>query len=201
MTFAGAVLAGGKSSRMGRNKARLCIDGEPLWQRQMRVLKMAGAKPVFLVQAPDQRALTRGVIRDTMREAGPLAGLHAALAECGSGHLAVLAVDLPGIDHDWFACLAKLCLPGTGVVTRTRAGYEPLAAIYPREAHLEANACLAQGAFALQEFLAVLVRNRRMRVLRLKSADTRKLVNWNTPADIGRAFPVPPAGALPAQRY
>ena len=184
MIFAGAVLAGGKSSRMGRNKALLRIDGEPLWQRQMRVLKAAGARPVFLVQAPRQHALTRGVLRDTMGGAGPLAGLHAALAQCGHGHIAVLAVDLPFIDQAWFARLAKLCATGVGGVTRTRKGYEPLAAIYPREALVIAAAHLAKGTFAMQKLVTTLVRSRRMRVLNLNSAETRLLANWNTPGDI-----------------
>ena len=185
MKLAGAVLAGGKSSRMGRNKALLRIDGEPLWRRQIRVLKEAGADPVWLVQAPGQRALMRGVLRDTVRKAGPLAGLHAALAQCRSGHMAVLAVDLPHISANWFVRLAKLCTPGLGVVTRTRDGYEPLVAIYPCEALAEAALCLESGEFALQKFVTALVRSRQMRVLSLKSADRRQLANWNTPSDIG----------------
>ena len=184
MKFSGAVLAGGKSSRMGRNKALLRIDGEPLWQRQLHVLKEAGASPVWLVQAPGQRALTRGVLRDTVRNAGPLAGLHAVLAQCRSGHIAVLAVDLPYIEPAWFARLVKLCAPGIGAVARTRDGYEPLAAIYPCEALAEAEGRLNKGAFALQALIKALVRSRRIRVLRLKAAERRTLANWNTPGDI-----------------
>ena len=184
MNFAGAVLAGGKSSRMGRNKALLRVGGEPLWHRQMRVLKEAGARPVWLVQAPGQRALAPGVLRDTVRDAGPLAGLHAALAQCRSRHLAILAVDLPQIDRAWFARLASHCMPGTGVVARTRAGYEPLAAIYPCEIITEVDTRLSRGKFALQELVGMLVRSKRLRVLRLKSADHWQLANWNTPSDL-----------------
>ena len=184
--FAGAVLAGGKSSRMGRNKALLRIDGEPLWQRQLRVLKEAGADPVRLVQAPGQRTLIRGVLRDTVRNAGPLAGLHAALAQCCvAQHVAVVAVDLPYIEPEWFTRLAKLCGPGIGAVARTREGYEPLAAIYPCEALDEVEARLTGGEFALQALIKALVRSRRMRVLRLKTAECRQLANWNTPGDMG----------------
>jgi len=185
MTFAGAVLAGGKSSRMGRNKALLRIDGEALWRRQLRVLQEAGADPVWLVQAPGQRALTRGVLRDSVPNAGPLAGLHAALSQCSSGHVAVVAVDLPYIEPVWFTRLAKLCAPGIGGVARTRDGYEPLAAIYPREALAEAETRLKEGEFVLQTLLQALVRSRRMRVLRLKIAQLRPLANWNSPGDIG----------------
>lgn len=180
----GAVLAGGKSTRMGRNKALLRVDGEPLWRRQLRVLKEAGAKPVFLVQAPGQRALTHGVLRDTIRDAGPLAGLHAALAQCPGTHLAVVAVDMPRIEADWFTRLAKLCRLGRGVIVRTRDGYEPLAAIYPVEALDPATIRLESGEFALQKFVAALVKSRCMRLLRLKSTDRIQLSNWNSPEDV-----------------
>jgi molybdopterin-guanine dinucleotide biosynthesis protein A len=169
---------------MGRNKARLRLAGEPLWRRQQRALKEAGASPIWIVQAPGQRALTRGVLRDTVRDAGPLAGVHAALVRCDRSHMAVLAVDLPFIDRAWWVRLAKLCSPGIGVVARTRAGYEPLAAIYPREVCAEAATRLEKGEFALQKFVTALVRSRRMRVLRLNSAETRLLANWNTPEDV-----------------
>ena len=106
------------------------------------------------------------------------------MAHCNRSHVAVLAVDLPFIDRTWWVRLAKLCSPGIGVVARTRAGYEPLAAIYPCEARAEAATRLAQGEFALQKFVTTLVRSRRMRVLRLNSAETRLLANWNTPEDV-----------------
>lgn len=70
-------------------------------------------------------------------------------------------------------------------MTRASAGYEPLAAIYPCPVPAEAALRLEQGEFALPEFVAALVRSRLMRVLRLRSADTWKLVNWNSPDDIG----------------
>ena len=231
MNFSGAVLAGGKSSRMGRNKALLRIDGEPLWRRQLRILKESGADPVWLVQAPGQPALTRGVLRDTVREAGPIAGLHAAfLAIEPPGvrpdilrsparerrdktskrrtHLAVVAVDLPHLEPAWFTRLAKLCAPGIGAVARTPDSYEPLAAIYPHEALAEVESRLNEGALALQELIAALVRSRRMRVLPLKAAECRQLANWNMPTDIGqvatgspsRSFRMPKAKAGRANR-
>ena len=184
MTFAGAVLAGGKSTRMGRNKALLRLDGEPLWQRQLRTLKEAGAKPVFFVQAPGQRALTRGVLRDTVRNAGPIAGLHAALTKCTGSHLAILAVDLPHIDPSWFAWLLKNCSPTTGAIVRTMHGYEPLTAIYPQSALLSATAALTAGEYSLQKFITSLVRTRRLKVLRAPAALRHQLANWNSPGDM-----------------
>ncbi|MBI2517807.1 MAG: molybdenum cofactor guanylyltransferase [Opitutae bacterium] len=180
----GAVLAGGKSSRMGRNKALLRVDGQPLWRRQLGVLAQAGAKPVLLVQAPGQRALRRRVVRDTVCDAGPLAGLHAALSACEPPWLAVLAVDMPGIDADWFGRLARHCHVDRGAVVRTPDGYEPLAAIYPRAALPEIVKRLAAEKFSLQQLLTTLVRRGLMTSVPLRRADQARVANWNTPADV-----------------
>ena len=48
MNFSAALLAGGRSSRMGRDKAFLEIDGVPLWQRQLQTLRELGPSETFL---------------------------------------------------------------------------------------------------------------------------------------------------------
>ena len=77
----GAVLAGGESRRMGRDKAWLRIAGEPLWRRQVNVLRAAGAEPVWVVRRRGQRGLSGEIshVWDAWENAGPLAGLEAAL--------------------------------------------------------------------------------------------------------------------------
>ncbi len=173
---------------MGRDKARLRVEGEPLWRRQWRVLRKSGARPVVLVQTPGQRALTRQrdvrVLRDRFENSGPLAGLHAALSETRAEFVAVLAVDMPAIEPGWFERLFAQCAPGCGAVVRSKNGYEPLAAIYPREALADAEARLERGKYSLQHFVAALVRSRRLRVLRARATDLPQLANWNAPADV-----------------
>lgn len=196
--LAGAVLAGGRSRRMGRDKATLSVSGHLLWRRQLGVLRALGAAPLFLVRAPGQRALPVGrrarLLHDAVPNTGPLGGLHVALDASPAAHLAVLAVDLPALDAAWFTVLRQHCAPGRGAVARTARGYEPLAAIYPRAALPLVARSLAAGEYALQDLLRGLVRARLMRVVRASATDPR-LANWNTPADAARGDPgvlVPP---------
>ena len=185
-SLGGAVLAGGASRRMGRDKALLLCRGELLWRRQMRVLRDAGAKPVVLVRRRGQPELdeqTRS-LRDTVEGAGPLAGLHAALAACRTRWVAVLAVDMPHIDAAWFRRLYGFCRAGAGAAARTASGFEPLAAIYPREALPELTTRLRRGDRSLQGLVAELVRAGRMIEVSSAAVERSRLANWNAPENV-----------------
>lgn len=184
--LAGVVLAGGRSTRMGRDKARLRIRGTELWRRQIRVLEQAGARPLALALRPRQRSYgwRGGEIRDAAAGTGPMGALAAALSFSKSPWVAVLAVDLPRVDAAWFRRLRRKCQPGVGAVVRGPDGFEPLAAIYPSTARRLCLAHLGKGRLSLQTLLGSLVRRRLMVVLPLRAGDRRRLTNWNTPKDL-----------------
>ncbi len=184
-SFTGAVLAGGEARRMGRNKALFRVDGEPLWRRQVRVLREAGADSVVVVRREGHRSLGRDVpqVHDRFPDAGPLAGVEAALTGAHADWVAVLAVDMPAVEASWFEGLRKFCGAGVGAVARHAGGYEPLAAIYPREALQLVTARLERGEGSMQALVIALVRVRRLRVVNLKSSDLWQMENWNTPGD------------------
>jgi YD repeat-containing protein len=179
----GVVLAGGRSTRMGRDKARLRVDGEALWQRQRRVLAAAGAQPVLFALRAGQRRFAPGlmVVRDTRSGVGPIAGVHAALRACESEWLAVLAVDLPRVDAAWVAKLARLCRPGRGAVGISREGFfEPFAAIYPRAVLPEVEQVVrGSDSHSLQPLLREWVEQGVMKSVRLTAREQATLFNWN----------------------
>ncbi|MGA2017335.1 MAG: NTP transferase domain-containing protein [Opitutaceae bacterium] len=185
--LAGVVLVGGRSARMGRDKGRIQVAGVELWRRQLGVLMRAGARPALLSLRPGQRSFgwRGGEIRDAAANAGPLGGVAAALAAAPAPLVAVLAVDLPHMDAAWFRRLGRRCRPGSGAVVRGPLGYEPLAAIYPREAAALCMARLRAGRLSLQSLLSALVRQGRMAVLPMRMGDGARLANWNTREDAG----------------
>lgn len=83
------VLCGGKSSRMGRDKALLELAGETLLERTIRLGKALGARQVLVSRNQP------GFIQDQIKDAGPMAGISAALAHCDNRWLLVLPVDMP----------------------------------------------------------------------------------------------------------
>jgi molybdopterin-guanine dinucleotide biosynthesis protein A len=97
MNFSAVILAGGRSRRMGRDKAWLEVDGQPLLARALAVLREAGPREVFISSRADRgdAALGCPVLLDREPDLGPLGGIERALQAAASPLVLVLAVDLP----------------------------------------------------------------------------------------------------------
>jgi molybdopterin-guanine dinucleotide biosynthesis protein A len=91
---AGFVLAGGRSSRMGREKALLELGGQTLAARAVGLLRSSGLTAVVAGARSDLRDLTE-VILDETPGRGPLGGICAALASTRADLAVIIPVDLP----------------------------------------------------------------------------------------------------------
>ena len=101
MQPAAFVLAGGRSSRMGRDKALLPLGGRPLVEHIAAQASTVTGN-ITLVGHPDRYAnLGYPVIQDIFRGCGPLAGIHAALRHTRSPWNLVLACDMPQITAEF----------------------------------------------------------------------------------------------------
>ena len=112
----GFILAGGASSRMGRDKSRLVLDGQTLVERVATTL-FAVTNTVSLVansptgtQTGTQTNLDYDLptVRDVYEKWGALGGLHAALTSCRADWAAVVACDLPFVTGELLVRLASL---------------------------------------------------------------------------------------------
>lgn len=136
MKFDAVILAGGKSSRMGVDKAWLRIDGTPLLARQIRLAREAGASEVIISGRADTvySAVNCRVVHDRLNEAGPLGGIESAFAVMTSSMALVLAVDMPKMQARLLSQFASRCDDGNGVIPLVNGRVEPLAAFYPKVA-------------------------------------------------------------------
>jgi len=153
--FDAVLLAGGRSSRFGSDKAFLGWRGQPLYVAQLRKLASLAPGKLWLSTRADQPfpEFLEGVGRltDETPGLGPLGGLRSALAASEAPFLLVLAVDLPKMEASF---LADLLDRGTGAVPRTDRGWEPLAGLYPRAELLSlVDEFLAAGKRRLQDLL------------------------------------------------
>ena len=90
----GYVLAGGKSSRMGRDKALLELAGKPLVQRAVEKLRRVCAE-VFVLGGRTELAAYASPVRDLHEGCGPLGGMEAALEHSPREWNLFMAVDMP----------------------------------------------------------------------------------------------------------
>jgi molybdopterin-guanine dinucleotide biosynthesis protein A len=140
------VLAGGKSSRMGADKAMLEVAGQTLLQRTLELAR-AVAEDVRIVGVREKFGEFAPVVEDKYPDRGPLGGIHAALASTGSDFNLILAVDLPFLEKRFLQQLVTEALASGAVVTVPRAGggLQPLCAVYRREFAALAEQALAAG--------------------------------------------------------
>lgn len=181
MRFSAVLLAGGKSKRMGRDKALLEIHGQPLWQRQLETLRALQPEQLFL-SGPSREGMQS--IEDEVEGGGPLAGVASAFHHCTTPLLLVLAVDLPRMKTAYLQALLSDCQEGKGVVPRSSQFFEPLAAVYPVAAASLADEHLRRGDLSMQTFVRAALRAELLVERRVAEEEHELFTNLNTPADL-----------------
>lgn len=184
------ILTGGKSSRMGRDKAFLSFAGETLLARSLKLAR-AVSEHVSIVGAAEKFAVFAPVIEDVCRDCGPLGGIHAALSSTDAELNLMLAVDLPFLDSNFLEYLITEARKSDAIVTvpHVGGGFQPLCAIYRREFGALADEALRNHANKIDLLFA----NIKLRLIdeeELTSAgfSPEMFRNLNTPADLEEAI-------------
>ena len=155
MPHIAALIAGGKSTRMGRDKATLIVDGVPLWRHQLDTLAATGPAELFVAgkceAIPDGGAR---IVADEWPDCGPLGGIATALAHACLPWVLVLAVDMPAMTPGFLtSLLAEVAKTGRGAVPILGGRWEPLAAVYPVAALPIARQLLGERRLALAAWI------------------------------------------------
>jgi molybdopterin-guanine dinucleotide biosynthesis protein A len=182
----GLVLAGGDSRRMGRDKARLTLDGASLPASAAQRLAVVCSEVAVADRGrgtlPGFSSLPDGPGR------GPAAGILGAAAVYPGRPLLVLACDLPGVPAALLAELAR-SIGFDWAVPRWSGGIEPLCALYGSTALAVLAERVAAGLHAphrLAEDLRLAVRYLEGEALSRFGAPEEIFLNLNTPEDLER---------------
>lgn len=144
--ISGILLAGGRSRRMGRDKAFVEVGGEALAVRALGVLaEVSGDVVVASGDGHRLAALGYPEVPDAVQGAGPLAGLVAGLEAVQCDLAAVVAVDLPFASAGVLRQLAALWGGEAAVVPVVDGRPQPLHAVWARSAVPDLRARLAGG--------------------------------------------------------
>ena len=187
--FAAALLAGGASFRMRRDKAMIPVQFNntqmALWQRQWIVL--ARMKPAqMMISGPRKDAYPTSIhiIPDRWPGIGPVSGLGTCLEWMTAPFLLVLAVDLAQISEACLRALLHQVTSGCGVIPAQHGRYEPLAAIYPKKSlHIVAEFLKRDGR-RLQRLSQLLVESKLVKCWPIPPELSSDFNNWNRPEDI-----------------
>lgn len=141
----GIILAGGRSSRMGRDKSQLEMDGNTLLDRVVKVVADL---------ADDVHIVGHGHIRDDFPNAGPLGGLLTGLRRARHPTSIVVACDLPFLNGALLAYLHSLLEGHDAVVPRVEGRPEPLHAVYRTAIIPAVERLLRDGSLSMQSLVS-----------------------------------------------
>ena len=186
------IQAGGQSSRMGEDKALKIFLGRPLIQRVADRLTPIADEIIVTTNRPDDyRFLNLRLFSDIKPERGALGGLYTAIASATQPIVAVVACDMPFASPRLIETMSRLLVEEEAdvVIAKSEGGYEPLHAVYRREACLPA---IEKSIDADQWKVIAWFPQVKVRVLtmeEIKSADPDGLAFWNvnTPEEFAKA--------------
>ncbi len=190
MDVSAVLLAGGKSRRMGQDKAAIIFRGKPLWQIQLDLLRSLNPQEIFVSAQTDPtwRPLDVRFVPDNSPSRGPLSGLSASMARIRSNHLMVLAIDMPFMNEKFLRSLSHNIQPGCGALPMIENRAEPLAAIYPVQVHPDLVTALSGTDFSLQTVTTKLVAAGKLKIINVAKEEEVLFRNLNEPADLGEAL-------------
>lgn len=184
-----AVLAGGASRRMGRDKALIPIEGIPLIERVLAALDGLGAESILIANSDDYAHLGWPVWADVRPGLGALGGIYSALTHAAHPHVLVVACDMPWLQRPLLRHLISLRHTADAIVPQWEDLPEPLHAVYARSCQSAIEEQLAIGNLKVTGFFAdVAVRYVPRAEIARFDPDGRSFTNLNTPEDLEKTI-------------
>ncbi len=142
----GFITAGGRSSRMGIDKAWLEIEGEPLIERTLASLRTVTPTVAIIANTDGYASLGVPVFADTHQGVGPLEAVRVALSNTQTNRVLLVACDLPFLTADLFSFLLSIPSTSEAVVPLSADNQlEPLCAIYSKDSLETVNDLIERG--------------------------------------------------------
>jgi len=141
MQLTGIILAGGKSSRMGTDKAMLEVEGKTLLRRAVEFCRLFCDEILISSNIPEHEVEGCTRIPDEIKDCGPMGGIYSCLKQSKNEWNFVLSVDAIFVKHEFINWLISQASDCEAVIPMHKKGKEPLIALYN---------CKALEAFKIQ---------------------------------------------------
>jgi molybdopterin-guanine dinucleotide biosynthesis protein A len=157
---AGFVLAGGGSTRFGKDKALVEIGGKPMLVRMCELLGTVASEVTVIGDREKYASLLFKCVADRWPGAGPLGGIITALENAGTRKESpewnlIVSCDMPFLTREWLAYLAEYAMKNSSQVLLPESahGPEPLCACYRTDAGPALGAAFERGVRKITEAL------------------------------------------------
>jgi len=149
----GFILAGGKSTRMGTDKAMLNFRGKPLLKHMFDVIRPHCGKVFISGDKPDYGSLGIAMVSDIYPGIGPVSGIFSALKYSETDWNIVISVDSPMINNELLEYLISNTDSYECVVPKHEAGMEPLIALYSKQILPTLEIMIGTGNYKMKNIL------------------------------------------------
>lgn len=152
--LSGFVLAGGKSSRMGTDKALLVFQNEPLLGHMKKLIEPFCNQVFISGHNSEYAGFDAPLIPDVFPECGPISGLYSCLKFSSSEWNLIVSVDSPFVNEELFSLLDSHATGCDCVIPKHKSGVEPLLGIYNKKCLPVIEEMIHAGDFKLMNLLA-----------------------------------------------
>jgi molybdopterin-guanine dinucleotide biosynthesis protein A len=189
MSVSAAIMAGGKSKRMGQDKAWIELDGEPLIKRVADVLAEVADEVIVVANDPRYESLGLRVVRDHWPDGGALGGIATGVGAATHEAVLVAACDMPFLSADVWRVLLGHAGEADVVIPRIGGEYETLHALYTKDCVPHMARAIAENRLRVIAFFdAVKVLAIEEEELRAVDPTLRAFTNVNTPEELASAL-------------
>lgn len=190
MEASAAILAGGKSSRMGTNKAFVQVRSCRIIDHAIGELKEISNDIMIVTNTVEDYAdLGIRVVTDLLPGHGPLSGIHSALINAIHDRVLVVACDMPFIESALAKYLINLAEHHDAVVPTVEGYHEPLFAVYTKACLPHIESCINRGGKGrvIDFFSSVKVKYVNEKQIGQVANVERVFYNVNTPKELALA--------------
>ena len=176
----GIILAGGKSSRMGTDKALFVLNGSTFLDHIIRALEPL-VDDILIVSNDERHSKYHFKrVRDTIADAGPISGLHAGLTNSATENNLVLSCDIPLIETSMLEVLLQNNEDDIDVIQLAEANrVHPLIALYKKRSAKHLGKALFDG----ERKLSIALNGLNIKSVLVSDDKAAALANINTPMD------------------
>jgi molybdopterin-guanine dinucleotide biosynthesis protein A len=189
MHVTGVILAGGKSRRMGRDKAFLPFGNGVLIERVIEVVKQVTDDVLLITNSPElYERFGLPMYADVIPDAGSLGGIYSGLVYARAPYSLCLACDMPFVQPEFLRSLCETVANVDVVIPKNAEDFQPLCAIYAQTCREPIRQCIASGRLKITGFFDQ-VRVRIIEGEQLARSDPQDVMffNANTPDEYEQA--------------